>query len=414
MPFKYYGGVHPDYAKTASKTPVRTISPPSVVVLPMIQQIGAPNKPIVSVGDTVKMGQLIGTNDAPVSAPVHASVSGKVIAVEPRRHMLGDMVMSVVIENDFQDTPCEDMKPLTAEQLKDPDAIIARIREAGVVGMGGAMFPTAFKIQGARGKVDTLIINGAECEPYLCGDHRTMLEHPEELLKGIELVRIAHGLDKCYYGIEKNKQDAIDLLNSLDPAKYGIEIVPELVKYPQGAEKMQVKANTNREVKPGGLPSGVGCNVVSTQTAYAIYKACYLGIPCYERILTVGGSAVNKPYNLQCRIGTPFRYIVEQCGGFVKTPKKIVLGGPMMGLIATNIDAVNIKGTAGILFFTEEEDRNVENPTCIRCGKCITVCPMGLEPVYMYAYFKKGDFENMKKYHMYSACASQTATRLKA
>src|SRR5699024_10676209 len=147
----------------------------------------------------------IGSNDAPVSAPVHSSVSGKVIAVEPRRHMLGDMVMSVVIENDFQDTPCEDMKPLSEEQLKDPDAIIARIREAGVVGMGGAMFPTACKIQGARGKVDTVIINGAECEPYLCGDHRTMLERPEELLKGIELVRIAHGLDKCYYGIEKNK-----------------------------------------------------------------------------------------------------------------------------------------------------------------------------------------------------------------
>ena len=401
MPFKYYGGVHPDYAKTASKTPVRTISPPSVVVLPMIQQIGAPNKPIVKVGDTVKMGQLIGSNDAPVSAPVHASVSGKVIAVEPRRHMLGDMVMSVVIENDFQDTPCEDMKPLTAEQLKDPDAILARIREAGVVGMGGAMFPTAFKIQGGRGKVDTLIINGAECEPYLCGDHRTMLEHPEELLKGIELVRIAQGLDKCYYGIEKNKQDAIDLLNSLDPAKYGVEIVPEVVKYPQGAEKMQIKAITNREVKPGGLPSGVGCNVISTQTAYAIYRACYEGMPSIERVLTVAGSAMgDKSYNLQCRFGTPFSYIVEQCGGFVVEPKKIVLGGPMMGLIATNLEAPNIKGTAGILFFTDKEDRSVENPTCIHCGKCLTVCPMKLEPLYMYKYYQKRDFENMQKYHI--------------
>ena len=232
MPFKYYGGVHPDYEKTAAKSPVRTIAPPKEVVLPMIQHIGAPNQPTVKVGDTVKMGQLIGASDAPISAPVHASVSGKVTAVEPRRHMLGDMVMSVVIENDFQDTPCEDMKPLTPEQLKDPDAIIARIREAGVTGMGGAMFPTAFKISSGRGKVDTLIINGAECEPYLCGDHRTMLEHPEELLKGIELVRIAQGVDKCYYGIEKNKQDAIDLLSSLDPAKYGVEIVPEEVKYP--------------------------------------------------------------------------------------------------------------------------------------------------------------------------------------
>ena len=343
MPFKYYGGVHPDYAKTASKTPVRTISPPPVVVLPMIQQIGAPNKPVVKVGDTVKMGQLIGSNDAPVSAPVHSSVSGKVIAVEPRRHMLGDMVMSVVIENDFQDTPCEDMKPLSEEQLKDPDAIIARIREAGVVGMGGAMFPTAFKIQGARGKVDTVIINGAECEPYLCGDHRTMLERPEELLKGIELVRIAHGLDKCYYGIEKNKQDAIDLLNSLDPAKYGVEIVPELVKYPQGAEKMQVKANTNREVKPGGLPSGVGCNVVSTYTAYTIYRACYEGIPSIERVVTVAGDCVPEAQNLLCRFGTPLEHIFAEAGADMSRVERICMGGPMMGIcVADPLSLIHI------------------------------------------------------------------------
>lgn len=399
MPYKFRGGVHPDYMK-APDEPVIVVTPPPQVIIPMAQHIGAPCQPIVAVGDYVKMGQKVGDNPAPVSAPVHSPVSGKVVAIEPRPHPLGDMIMAVVIENDYQDTPCTDLAPLTEEELKNPEAILNRLREAGIVGMGGAMFPTAFKIKGGLGKVDTLIINGAECEPYLNGDHWTMRLHPEELLKGIELARIASGLDKAYYGIEKNKMDAIELLNSKNPAQYGVEIVPEEVKYPQGAEKMQIKAITNREVKPGGLPAGVGCNVVSTQTAYAIYKACYLGIPCYERILTVGGSAVNKPYNLQCRIGTPFRYIVEQCGGFVKTPKKIVLGGPMMGLIATNLDAVNIKGTAGILFFTEEEDRTVENPTCIRCGKCITVCPMGLEPVYMYMYFKKGDFENMQKYHI--------------
>lgn len=399
MPYKFRGGVHPDYMK-APDEPVIVVTPPPQVIIPMAQHIGAPCQPLVAVGDYVTMGQKIGENPAPVSAPVHSPVSGKVVAVEPRPHPLGDMIMAVVIENDYQDTPCTDMAPLTEEELKNPEAILARLREAGIVGMGGAMFPTAFKIRGGLGKVDTLIINGAECEPYLNGDHWTMRLHPEELLKGIELARIASGLDKAYYGIEKNKMDAIELLNSKNPAQYGVEIVPEEVKYPQGAEKMQIKAITNREVKPGGLPAGVGCNVISTQTAYAIYKACYLGIPCYERILTVGGSAINKPYNLQCRVGTPFRYIVEQCGGFVKTPKKIVLGGPMMGLIATSLDAVNIKGTAGILFFTEEEDRTVENPTCIRCGKCITVCPMGLEPVYMYMYFKKGDFENMQKYHI--------------
>jgi len=399
MSHTFKGGVHPNYMK-APEIPETVIAPPAQVVIPMAQHIGAPCKPLVSKGDYVKMGQKIGENPAPVSAPVHASVSGTVVAVEPRPHPLGDMVMAVVIENDFQDTPCEDLAPLTEEQLKDPEAILERMREAGIVGMGGAMFPTAFKLRGGIGKVDTLIINGAECEPYLNGDHLTMLNYPIQLMKGIELARIASGLDKAFYGIEKNKQDAIDLLNSLDPSQFGIEIVPEEVKYPQGGEKMQVKAITGREVKPGGIPSGVGCNVISTRTAYAIYQACYEGKPCVERIVTVAGSALAAPVNGLTRVGTPFGYLAEQCGGFVKTPRKIVLGGPMMGICATSFDAPVIKGTAGVLFFTEEEDKSVEEPTCIRCGKCITVCPMNLEPVFMYMYYSKGDFENMEKYHI--------------
>ena len=375
MPYKYYGGVHPDYAKTASKTPVRPIAPPKQVVIPMVQHIGAPDQP-------------------------NATVSGTVVAVEPRRHMLGDMVMSVVIENDFQDTRCEDMKPLTEEQLKDPEAIIQRIRDAGVVGMGGAMFPTAFKIKGAAGKVDTLIINGAECEPYLCGDHRTMLEHPEELLKGIELVRIAHGLDKCYYGIEQNKQDAIDLLNGLNPAKYGVEIVPEVVKYPQGAEKMQVKANTNREVKPGGLPSGVGCNVVSTYTAYSIYRACYEGVPSIERVVTVAGDCVKEAQNLLVRFGTPLEHIFAEAGADMDRVERICMGGPMMGICVADPTAGSIKGASGLLLFSKEMNRESETPTCIRCGNCVAHCPMKLEPLYMYMYVQKGDIKKMEEYHV--------------
>ena len=220
------------------------------------------------------------------------------------------------------------------------------------------------------------------------------------VLKGIELVRIASNLDKAYYGIEVNKQDAIDKLNSFDPAKYGIEIVPEEVKYPQGAEKMQVKAITGREVKPGGLPSGVGCNVVSTRTCYAIYQACYEGRPLLDRIVSVAGSALAGPVNALTRIGTPLGYLAEQCGGFVKTPKKIVIGGPMMGICATSFDAPTIKGTSGVLFFTEEEDRHEDNPQCIRCGKCISVCPMNLEPIFMYMYYSKGDLDSLAKYHV--------------
>ena len=399
MIHSFKGGVHPDYMK-APEIPVTVVAPPPQVIIPMMQHIGAPAQPCVKVGDYVTMGQKIGDSAAPLFAPVHSSVSGKVVAVEPRHHPLGDMVMSVVIENDYKDTPCEDLKPLTEEELKDPEAILTRIREAGVVGMGGAMFPTAFKIQGGIGKVDKLIINGAECEPYLNGDHLTMLNFPQELLKGIELVRIASEVEKCYYGIEVNKQDAIDKLKTFYPDKYGIEIVPEKVKYPQGAEKMQVKAVTGREVKPGGLPSGVGCNVVSTRTCYAVYQACYEGKPVIERIVTVAGSAMNETRNALTRVGTPLGYLAEQCGGFKTQPRKIVLGGPMMGIIATSLEAPTIKGTAGVLFFTEKEDKHVDNPTCIRCGRCIQVCPMNLEPVFMYMYYKKGDFENMAKYHI--------------
>ena len=394
----FIGGVHPDYMK-APKIPVTVITPPVQAIIPMAQHIGAPCQPLVKQGDYVKMGQKIGDNPAPVSAPVHSPVSGKVVAVEARPHPLGDMIMSVVIENDYQDTP-DFMAPLTEEERRDPEAILRRIREAGVVGMGGAMFPTAFKIRGGIGKVDKLVINGAECEPYLNGDHLTMLNYPEQLLKGIELVRIAQGVDKAYYGIEENKQDAIDLLNSLNPAQYGIEIVPEKVKYPQGAEKMQVFAVTGRSVKPGGLPSGVGANVVSTRTCYAIYQACYEGRPVIDRIVSVAGSALAGPVNALTRVGTPLGYLAEQCGGFVKEPRKIVLGGPMMGICATSFDAPTIKGNSGVLFFTEEEDRHEEEPHCIRCGKCIQVCPMRLEPVFMYMYYSKGDFENMEKYHV--------------
>ncbi len=394
----FIGGVHPDYRK-APQIPITEITPPAQVVVPMAQHIGAPCQPLVKKGDYVKMGQKIGDNGAPVCAPIHAPVSGTVVAVEPRPHPLGDMIMAVVIENDYKDEP-DFMPPLTPEQRRDPDAILKRIREAGVVGMGGAMFPTAFKIRGGIGKVDKLVINGAECEPYLNGDHLTMLHFPEQLLKGIELVRIASGVERAYYGIEENKQDAIDLLNSLHPEKYGIEIVPEAVKYPQGAEKMQVFAVTGRSVKPGGLPSSVGANVVSTRTCYAIYQAVYEGKPVIERIVTVGGSALKAPVNALTRVGTPFWYLAEQCGGFVKTPRKIVLGGPMMGICATSFDAPNIKGTAGVLFFTEEEDLHEEEPHCIRCGKCIQVCPMRLEPVFMYLYYSKGDFANMEKYHI--------------
>ncbi|MCD8087303.1 MAG: electron transport complex subunit RsxC [Oscillospiraceae bacterium] len=398
MLFKTHGGVHPNDKKApANEAAISTIPQPAQVVIPMSQHIGAPCTPLVAVGDQVKLGQKIGEAKAPVSAPVHASVSGKVVAIEPRLNNLGNMVTAVIIENDFKDTPAEDMFPAPAEALESPEQIADLIREAGIVGMGGATFPTAFKITSGWGKVDTVIINGAECEPYITSDHRTMLEHPDELLKGIELIMRACKVDHAYFGIELNKKFAIDLLNFKGAKAMGIEIVPLKCQYPQGAEKTLIKTITGREVPPGGLPAQVGCAVFNTFTAYSVYRACYEGWPAIERVVTVSGSAIAQPKNVKVRVGTSMEWVFEQTGGFAKEPWKIIMGGPMMGLAQYDLAVPCGKGTAALLAFAEDENRNVENPTCIRCGQCIDACPMNLQPIYLYMYEEKGDLEMLQK-----------------
>ena len=400
-PFRSYGGVHPDDMKApANDAVVSEIPLPPQVVIPMSQHIGAPCSPLVAVGDTVKLGQKIGEAKAPVSAPIHASVSGKVVAIEPRLNSLGNMVNSVIIENDGLDTPAETMVPASAEAMEDPEALAAIIREAGLVGMGGATFPTAFKITSGWGKVDTVIINGAECEPYITSDHRTMLEHPEELLRGIQLIMKACKVDKAYFAIEKNKQFAIDLLRFRGAADMGIEIVELDCRYPQGAEKTLIHTITGREVPPGGLPAAVGCAVFNTFTSYSVYRAVCEGWPAIERVVTVSGSAIAEPKNVKVRVGTPMRWVFEQTGGFAKEPWKVIMGGPMMGMAQFDLDVPTGKGTASLLAFAGKEDRTVANPTCIRCGKCVEACPMKLQPVYMYLYEEKSDIEMMKKLNL--------------
>jgi len=398
MSYKFRGGVHPHDHKAPTNT-MRTeiLAPPSQVILPVSLHIGAPCQPLVAVGDEVRLGQKIADSPAPVSAPIHASVSGKVVAIEPRLHSNGTMVNSIVIENDGLDTPAE-FTPCADDS--DPDAIVAAIREAGIVGMGGATFPTAFKITSGKGKVDTVIINGAECEPYITSDHRTMLEHPEEVLLGVKYLMRACGVKEASFGIEENKADAIEALNRVNAPDSGIHIIPLACRYPQGAEKQLIFAITGKEVPPGGLPAAVGCAVFNAFTAYSVALAVKQGIPFYQRVVTVAGSAVKEPKNLLVRTGTPLSYIFENCGGFNEPPKKVLMGGPMMGNAMYDLGVGTTKGTNALLAFCADEDKTGEKSQCIRCGRCVEACPMNLLPSYIYMFERVSDFEAMDRYHV--------------
>ncbi|MDL2300475.1 electron transport complex subunit RsxC [Clostridiaceae bacterium OttesenSCG-928-D20] len=403
MPFRNFGGVHPsDKKATTNQQTSAPIEAPKQVFIPMSLHIGAPCVPIVSVGEYVKRGQKVGDSEAAVSAPIHSPISGTVIKIEPRLHANGSKMTFVVIENDYKYALSEDVFPRRENEVYSltPEEITSIIREKGIVGMGGATFPTAFKITSGLGKVDTVIINGAECEPYITSDHRTMLEHPNEVLIGIALLMKACRVEKASLGIECNKKDAIELLRSKGVEKLGINIVELPCRYPQGAEKQLIQAITGREIPPGGLPASVGCAVFNTFTAYEVYRAVYEQMPVVERVITVSGSAVSEPKNLIVPIGTPISYVFEQAGGFWEEPSKIIMGGPMMGLAMYSLDVPTIKGTNALLAFTEKEDRTVENPQCIRCGKCVNTCPMNLMPLYLYMYEQKSDYDNMEKYHI--------------
>jgi len=397
----FKGGIHPEYNKEyTNRKPVERAKLPSKVIIPMSQHVGAPCEPIVKVGDTVKVGQKIGEAKAPVSAPVHASVSGKVIAIEPRPHPSGALVMSVVIESDGKDEIYEGINPPKPLEELTPDEIKTIIREAGIVGMGGAGFPTQVKLSPPSGKtIDTIIVNGAECEPYLTSDHRLMVEHPEDVVFGLLAIMKATGVKKGYIGIENNKPDAIEAIKKAAKGFEGIEVVELDTKYPQGGEKQLINAITGREVPSGGLPMDVHVIVDNAGTCAAIAKALKTGMPLIERITTVTGTGVNEPKNLLIRIGTPFSEIIEQCGGFKGEVGKVIMGGPMMGLAQGLLDVPVIKGTSGILVL-QKKDVNVEEPSnCIRCAKCVDACPIHLLPTTLAKFAQKGKWIEAEQYH---------------
>ncbi len=393
----FFGGIHPKYNKEMStRTPEVMTLVPDTVVIPMVQHIGAPCQPLVQKGDRVLVGQKIGDGEG-LCVPVHASVSGTVTAVEPRLHVNGRMVMSVVIQNDKQDElayTAPENTQLSQEEL------LHRIREAGIVGMGGAAFPGNVKALSALGKVDTLIANACECEPYITADDTLLRLSPREVLGGMQLLARVLDPKRIVLAIEDNKAQALAQVNAVVADFPGIEVQVLPTRYPQGAEKQLIRALTGREVAPGQLPVSVNCAVFNVSTFAAIYRAVYQGTPLVRRIVTVSGEAIQKPQNFLVPIGTSFHDVIAQAGGLNDRTERVISGGPMMGFAQSDLSVPVVKATNSILCLLKDKNGAAENPVCLRCGKCVAACPMHLQPLYLYRYEKAGDLKQLQRLNL--------------
>lgn len=395
------GGIHPSDCKKYSKeAAIEQFPIPASVTIPLSQHIGAPAVACVAKGDKVLVGQVIATAGGFVSTNIHSSVSGMVTAVEPRPDAQGNMKPSVVIavegdewvESVSREGAVKNLGDLTAEE------IIAKVNEMGIVGMGGATFPTHVKLSIPKAKkAESLIINAVECEPYLTADYRVMLEKGKELISGAKILAKAIGVDNIYIGIENNKPDAIKYLKEI--ASADVKIVPLKMRYPQGGEKQLIAAVTGRQVPSGGLPIDVGAVVQNVGTALAVYEAVMYNKPLIERVVTVTGSTLASPKNLLVRVGTPMSALIDYCGG-MEGIGKVIAGGPMMGRAVSNVDAPVTKGTSGVLLMPTEESLRQKEGTCIRCAKCVEACPMGLEPYLLNTLTQRGDFDELERHYI--------------
>ena len=377
------GGVHPPENKLSAGSKIQALPIPEQVIIPLSQHIGAPATPVVQKGDNVKVGQLIAGASGFVSANIHSSVSGTVVSIDNITDAAGLSKPAITIQvegDEWIDDIDRSEKILNSNNLTKEE-IIKAITAAGIVGMGGATFPTQVKLTPPPGsKAEFLIINGVECEPYLTSDHRVMLEKAEEVLIGVQLLMKAIGVQRAIIGIENNKPDAIEHLKQLASKTIGIEICPLKLKYPQGGEKQLIQATTGRTVPSGGLPIAVGAVVQNIGTALAVYEAVIKHKPLIERVVTVTGKSLARPGNYLCRLGTPISKLIEAAGGVPENTAKVIGGGPMMGRTIVNIDSPIMKGTSGILIISNKEAVRKPVRECIRCGKCVSACPMGLEP----------------------------------
>lgn len=397
------GGVHPEENKLSKQKATEVLPLPKTVYIPLSQHLGAPAKPLVNKGDTVKTGQLIAKGEGFITANIHASVSGTIKSVDQIIDQSGYKRTAIVIDvegDEWNDTINRNAS-LIREISLTQDEIINRIQECGVVGLGGATFPSHIKLKAPSGKkAEVLIINAVECEPYLTADHRVMLEKSDEMLVGIQILMKALGVAKAYIGIENNKPDAIEHITKLAANYPGIEVFSLKVKYPQGAEKQLIKALINREVPSGKLPIEVGAVVNNAGTALAVYEAVQKNKPLFERVVTVTGKSLTNPCNLLVRIGTPVKELINYAGGLHEDTAKIISGGPMMGKALNSPEAPVTKGTSGILVLNEKEGSRVAVQNCIRCGRCTKVCPMGLEPFLLATQAELAMFEDAERNHI--------------
>ncbi len=388
-------GVHPYGGKELSKDcEIKSIAAGSVLVYPLSQSIGAMAKAVVSVGDRVLKGQLIAEAGAFISAPIYSSVSGVVKKIEKRLVTNGSMVESIVIENDNSDEAVSGFgEPRNVERLTQ-DEIIDIIKESGIVGLGGAGFPTSVKIAPKNPlDIDTLIINGAECEPYLTSDYRLMLEKSDEIIKGIKAVLKLLPNAKAVIGIENNKDDAIKILEDKVSAEEKISVQPLKTKYPQGGERQLIFAVTGRKLNSKILPADKGCIVINTASCYAIYEAVYLSMPLIHRVMTITGEAVNSPCNVDVPLGMSHSEVLEACGGAKDDVVKFISGGPMMGMAMSTLDIPVVKTSSSILAFSKDDVAMLPQSACIHCGKCVAACPEILVPQMMCKSIKTNDYE---------------------
>lgn len=396
----FKGGVHPYEGKELAKDqPIKEVRPKGELVYPLSQHIGAPANPIVAVGDTVLRGQMIAEAGGFVSSPIFASVSGTVKAIEPRRVAVGDMVQSIIIENDgeykeVEFTGIDDVFELSNEE------IIAKVRDAGVVGMGGAGFPTHVKLSPKEpNKIEYIIANCAECEPYLTSDYRRMLENPEALVAGMRIILQLFPKAKGVFGIENNKPDCIEKLQELVKGEDRMEVCALETKYPQGGERQLIYAVTGRAINSKMLPADAGCIVDNVETITAVYNAVKLGIPVMNRVATITGDGINNPGNFLYYIGTNYSELVEAAGGFKGQPEKIISGGPMMGFSMFSIDIPTTKTSSSLLCLSKDEVVAMEPSACINCGRCVEACPELLVPSRLAKMADKGLADEFEKWH---------------